>query len=255
MHGMDRDMLKSRKLPLIIGGAVILGIGLFFGYMIGKSSDRMTVAVRKAQNLSNKGIEEKKDAVAILLKQKELMDYSFKYAQNSRELQIISASLANILVKYEMWNDALKYLEISRQILPADFTLNFNLGYVYYRLFMSETKPSIKDNAYRQSQTYLELAAKLNPEDTETYYYLGLLMYENHLYTDALGYFLMVLTKNPSDVNTLFAAARTYYDTGEKDKARKIYLKLQTLLPKDSPRLDTVIKNLRQLENNSPDGQ
>ena len=79
-------------------------------------------------------------------------------------------------------------------------------------------------------------------------YLNGAVQYEAKNYPAALESFKKVLAAAPDDARTLFAAARVYFDTGDYKEARKIYLKLETILPKNSSELNTVEKNLSELD-------
>jgi len=232
--------MKINKLLFVL----IIVVAVSLGFFVGQSMTPANRALRKAQELARRGITEKKEAVEILTKQKDLLDYSFKYAQLEKERQIIALSLANILIKYEMWPDAIKYLEIAKEILPGDFAVNYNLGFVYYKLFQLEKEPLKKDKYYKLAESYINTALQIDPEDIDANYLKGVFLFENRLYTDALAYFSKVLEKNPNEVNTLFTLGRMYYDMGELEKARNVYLKLQTVLPKRSAQMDRVINNL-----------
>lgn len=237
-------LMKKINIPVLVFAGALLAAG-FAGFVASRSFDPMTVALRKAQELSRRGIEQKKEAVAILTSQKELNDYAFKYAQNSQELQIIALSLANILIKYEHYPDALKYLEIAKSIKPADYGVQFHLGLVYFNLLSAEKSPALRQDYRTKALRHLETANGLLPENVDARYLLGLIHYQDRVFSEALPLFLGILQSHPDEPNTLFAVGRLYYDSGELEKAQKIYLKLQTILPKDDPKHMIVSRNLR----------
>jgi tetratricopeptide (TPR) repeat protein len=81
---------------------------------------------------------------------------------------------------------------------------------------------------------------------------MGTILMNGKLYSDALDYFSKVLKRFPTDgrsifpyqrfyyVNSLFALGMIHYELRELDKARKVYVLLQSFLDRDPPnRKDT----------------
>ncbi|MGC8765907.1 MAG: tetratricopeptide repeat protein [Brevinematia bacterium] len=217
------------------------------GFFTGQALTPFNRALRKAQELTRRGIPEKEKAVEILTKQKELIQMSFKYAQLEKERQIIALSLANVLIKYEMWNEALKYLDIAREILPGDYAVLYNYAIVYYNLKKVERDPGKSKEYETKAFEYLKLALDRSPNSIEGNYLYGALLYEQGNIEGALEKFMNVLKQNPNEPRSLFAIARIYYDRKEYEKSKKIYLKLQTILPKNSTEMQRVIENLEIL--------
>ncbi len=226
---------------------LIIVASFSIGFFTGQSLTPFNRALRKAQELTRKGVPEKEKAVEILTKQKELLDASFKYAQLEKERQIIALSLANVLIKYEMWNEALKYLEIAREILPQDYAINYNFALVYYNLRKTLTNQAQQKEYEEKAISYLKIALDRAPESLEANYLFGAMLYERGNIDEALQKFITILQQNPNEIRTLFAVARIYYDKREYEKAKKIYLRLQNILPKNSKEMEKVIQNLEIL--------
>ncbi len=226
---------------------LIIFASFSIGFFAGQALTPFNRALRKAQELTRRGIPEKQKAVEILTRQKELLDASFKYAQLEKERQIIALSLANVLIKYEMWNEALKYLDIARDILPGDYAILYNYAIVYYNLKKVE-KDFAKSKDYEaKAFDYLRLALDRVPNSIEGNYLYGALLYEQGNIDAAAEKFLNVLKQNPNEPRSLFALARIYYDKKEYDKSKKLYLKLQSILPKNSTEMQRVMENLEIL--------
>ena len=63
----------------------------------------------------------------------------------------------------------------------------------------------------------------------------------------AYQYIAQAYKVNPKNIDILFALARVYYEMGEYEQAKKVYGKLQSILPKNDQRWDTVERNLEIL--------
>ncbi|MCX7820540.1 MAG: tetratricopeptide repeat protein [Brevinematales bacterium] len=226
---------------------IIIFASFSIGFFAGQSFTPFNRALRKAQELTRRGVAEKEKAVEILTKQKELLDASFKYAQLEKERQIIALSLANVLIKYEMWNEALKYLDIAREILPGDYAINYNYAFIYYNLKKTVTNQAQQKEYEEKALSYLEIALNKIPESPEANYLYGAMLYESGNIDKAAEKFLNILKQNPNEVRSLFALARIYYDKKDYTKAKKLYLKLQQILPKNSNEMEKVMQNLEIL--------
>jgi len=146
-----------------------------------------------------------------------------------------------------MWNDALKYLDIAKDIAPGDYAILYNYAVIYYNLKNVQTDQAKKKEYEAKAMDYVKLALSKIPESIEANYLYGALLYEQGNLNQALEVFLKILKQNPNEIRTLFAVARIYYDTGDYEKSKKIYLKLQSILPKDSQEMQKVLQNLEIL--------
>lgn len=232
------------KLPFVI---VFLILSALVGYMIGRTTCPLTTAIRQAKNLSNKGTAEKKKALAILDEQKVAIELALKKAHIEESRKILALSLAEIMMKHEMWLEAEKYLKVVIAILPADFKANYNFGVVYSSLYNIEKDSAKKRKLHNDAIGYFGVALKANPKNGDANYLMGILLYKDGRSAEALDYFNTVLRRFPKDVNCLLSVARIYYDQGENEKARKIYLKLENILPPKHPKLAVIRKNLETL--------
>ena len=225
---------------------IVVAAGVF-GYWIGRSNDPFIASVREAEKLAGKDDEKKKEAIEMLNKQKAITELAIKEVRIEEARQFIALALAEQLIKHEMWNEALKYLEIGEELLPNEFTINYKLSLVYYNLFKFETSEQKRNDYYKKSLGYIEKAFKIRPDNADINYLYGLLLMEVGLYADAITHFESIVSKYPDDVDTLFALGNAYYRVGESDKAGKIYLRLERLVDPYSERMQTVQKNLEMV--------
>lgn len=228
---------------------VLLMSTLLLGFFIGQTFTPFNMAFRKAQELSRRNKASKETALSLLTSQKELIEASVMYSKLENERHIIALSLANSLIQNEMWQEALQYLLIARDIKPNDYLVLYNFATVYYNLSGSALTNSQKDEYSRLAYENVRAAIDLNPESIDANYLMGALFYDRRMYSEALNYFKIILNKVPDEPRALFAAARLYYNTGDLESAKKIYLKLEGILPKNSIELDRVEKNLLIIQN------
>ncbi len=82
---------------------------------------------------------------------------------------------------------------------------------------------------------YEEALKKMNPDDDEflskVYTNLGICLYFNQDYQNALGYLEKVLATNPTDVNSLVYSGLAYRDLGDKAKALENLTKVLDYIP------------------------
>jgi len=227
---------------------IILVVAFFIGWMFGRSFCPITRSIRRAQNLVSRGIEGKKQALEILKKQDEFIELARKKAQLEEVQKVIALSLGKELIRHEMWLEAIRYLSEARELLPGDYEINYNLGVAYASLYDLQREGVQKNQYQRKAMDYLFAAEYARPESADTQYLLGMMYYKSGLQGKALTAFYKVLKKYPKDVGSLLGVARIYYDRSEFGKARKIYLKLQNILPPDNPKAKLVRKNLEALD-------
>ncbi len=241
----------KKQFPLTI---VISIVALLLGFMLGRSYCPINRAIRQAQNLVNKGIPGKKNALEILNKQNAAIELALKKVQLEETRKVIALSLGKVLIEHEMWNEAEKYLLEAYSLLPGDFSINLNLGIAYSSLYRLENEGVKKAEYLRKAFKHLEAALTARPDNADAHYLLGMLYYYDNQASLAYSHFKKVLEKYPDDVNSLLAAARILYDNGDMESARKIYMKLENQLPANHPKMKQIQDNLRQLEQGGNNG-
>jgi len=108
----------------------------------------------------------------------------------------IHFALAAMLRQQEQWDDAFDELTLSTQLMP-DFPENHSsFAYIFYRL---DDGP----NAIAEART----ALSMDPQNAETYQYLGLGLYSNGQYSAAVHAFAESLVRDADNPDT-------YYDMG-----------------------------------------
>ncbi len=228
--------------------AVVAVLIFFMGYGIGISNTPLRRAVRTAQNLSARHtLTGKKKALEILDRQNDLVVLAIRKLAVEESRQSIALSLGQEYIQHEMWNEALKYLAIGESLVPGDSRIHYEMGVANASLMYLQTSQIKKDFYYEAAVRHLQVALKTNPKKYDAYYLLGMLYYQRGLKADAFTAFQKILNPFPDDQKALMAVARIYYDRGDLKKTRQIYLRLENLLPSDSSRLKTVIKNLSEV--------
>ena len=111
---------------------------------------------------------------------------------------------------------AFNALMASRKIEPDNFEVNFYMGKTLYAL---------KD--YEKAIPVLKKAITINNENPETYEILGLTYYEAKKFRDALPYLKKAMDNHPEKKNLLFAMADSLSESGNPDKAIRIFMHLR----------------------------
>ncbi len=119
-------------------------------------------------------------------------------------------------IKLAKNQDALKTLLIARQQRPDNFEVNFYLG-----------QALCLNNEFEKAAAALKKAIALNHEVAETYSFLALAMYKSKKYREALPYLKRTLDTNPENKEYLFYMADSLNETGNIEKALKVFLHLR----------------------------
>lgn len=232
--------MNSKKW-ILIG---LLPICLLLGFSAGRITHPVEMAIRKARRISPRGDTEKMEALDVLDTASEFIDLALKNGEIQEMRHFISLALAEHLIQREMWYEAEEYLEYSQEILPGDYSVNYDLGVVYASLYNIEQDEVTKLDYLDAAIDCLNVAIEAQPDDANSHYLLGILYYNYGFLNDAMDNFEVVLDQFPQDIPTLLAQARVYYDRGNYEQAKKLYLKLENLLSVDDDRFDTVEENL-----------
>jgi tetratricopeptide (TPR) repeat protein len=90
---------------------------------------------------------------------------------------------------------------------------------------------SILDSNPRQAVTLLRKAARLDPQNSEAYYYLGKLYTSKKDYSKAIKAYEKAIDLDPLSPDAFFNLGFIYYSTKEYSKAEKIFRKVVELRP------------------------
>lgn len=236
--------ISSNFLSILLFAALAFVIGLG----VGRSTHPLERTVRRARNIASQSDEAKVEALDLLTTARELTEGALFAAEIDNSIQFISLALGEVYLEYEMWTKATQYLEMSREIVPSDFAVNYGLGVAYASLYnLSESGSMGKQDLMDNAVTSLENALQASPDDADTHYLLGMLYWYDGQSSAALAQFNAVLDEFPEDVPSLMAAARIYFEQEDYESAKSIYLQLENALSVDDSRFNTVQENLEVL--------
>lgn len=231
-------------------GIFVIGGGL--GFLIGVAQNPVTRAIRVAEKMAaSQKIEDKQKALDMLSQQKELIKLAILNARIENARRIVALSLADRLIAQRMWNEAARYLEIAQDIMPGSTGIAYRKGLVYYNLAYTSSNSSQQDLFIKKAEERLLFVLKQEPENPDALYLLCLMALHRKNTTLAYEYIAKAYKVNPKNVDILFALARVYYEMGDYEQAKKVYGRLQTILPKTDSRWDQVEKNF-QILNQKP---
>lgn len=111
---------------------------------------------------------------------------------------------------------AFNALMTARKINPDTFEVNFYMGKTLYTL-----------KEYDKAVLVLKKAITINNEFPESYEILGNTFYESKKYRDALPYLKKALDFHPENKELLYKMANSLIESGNSDKAIKIFLHLR----------------------------
>ncbi len=231
--------------------AVLLG---FVGFGIGTYNNPVTIMIRKAQVLAAKpDVESKKNAIEALNEAHEYIDVAMEKLKVEESRQMFALALGEMLMKSDMYLEAVKYLEIAYSILPGDYSINYDLAFCTMRMYQFAADPQKKEELYQKTIHHGSIAYGLRPDNPNINYLMGILKFDKGDLKAAMKNFTVILDKYPDDVDTLLAAARIYYEWGDYDKAQKIYIKLESILPEGHSKLKLIEKNMQNLSGSMAD--
>lgn len=240
--------MKSNVLvTLLVGIACFIG-GSVVGFGVGRSTSPMELGIRRAQRMNYLGtIERRQEAIDSLNSLKTYYDTALSYAKLESTRQFMGAAFGELLIRREMWYDAITNLEMARAIMPGDYNVNFDLATAYAGLYNIEQSSLKQAEYYNAAMSALNVALVDKPDSPDANYLMGVLLYKNNDTDNALKCFQKTLVKQPDNVDALLSVARILYDRGNIEAAKKIYLNLENKLPANSDKFRLVQQNLDQL--------
>ena len=225
--------------------AVLVG---FVGFGIGGYNCPINRMLRKAQELAAKpDVESKKNSIEALNEAREFIDLAMENLKIEESRQMFALALGEMLMKSDMWLEAIKYLDIAYSILPGDYSINYDIAFCYMRMYQFAADTQKKEEYYQKTLHHGTVAFGLLPDNPNINYLMGILKFDKGDLKGAMKNFSVILAKYPDDVDTLLAAARIYFETGDYTKAQKIYIKLESILPEGHPKLKLVEQNMQNL--------
>jgi hypothetical protein len=128
-------------------------------------------------------------------------------------------------------DEAIEYFKKAVELNPNLEAAHLELGFLYYRkrLFDFEKK------------TY-EAALKINPDNTDTLFYLATNLETMGLYDEAIKIFEKIVALDGEDTDSYYELGLAYLARGQKAKALDAYSKLQKLDPGLAGKLRRLIK-------------
>lgn len=101
-----------------------------------------------------------------------------------------------------------------------------------------------KQNHYRQSEALLKELAVQKSSDTITYY-IGINEYELGHFSKAISYFNSVSPSSSFYDKALYRLGLAYWQTGNLDEARQVFLKLQSLNSPYKQTAEVILKKIK----------
>ncbi|MFN4216620.1 MAG: tetratricopeptide repeat protein [Brevinematales bacterium] len=237
-------MGKNKWLTL---GAIFLTGGMI-GFVLGVSQNPVTRAIRVAEKLAaSQKIQDKKEALEKLTKQKELIQLATINARIENARRLVALSLADRLIAQKMWKEANYYLTLAHDIVPGSAGIAYREGLVWYNLAYTSTSRVEQDSYLKKAEERLLFVLKQEPNNPDALYLLTIMALQSGDVKQAYEYISRAYKVNPKNVDILFALGRVYFEMGDYEQAKKVYGRLQAILPKNDSRWDTVEKNLQIL--------
>lgn len=232
----------------LIISAMVLTLTFAAGFFMGRALDPFNLAINAANSyVARQDISDKEKALDIIKKQKDFLEIAVRNVRLAEMRKSIGYSLADKLMEHQMWKEALPYLQEVNSIVPGHLQINYKLGLCYYSLSRLEPSLQARDSLTASAVRYLSVTLMQQENHADANYLMGRIRLDQSSYSESLRYFSKVLDRFPNDEDTLFAVGQIYFRTGEYEKARKVYEKLLTVLPKNSGKQDTVMKNLETI--------
>lgn len=128
-------------------------------------------------------------------------------------------------------DEAIEFFKKAAELNPNLEAAHLELGFLYYRkrFFDLERKE-------------YEEALRINPEDTDTLFYLATNMETMGQYGKAVEVFERIIALDPQDADTYYELGLAYLAQGEKSRAMKAYSALKGLDPGLAEKLRRIIK-------------
>ncbi len=137
-------------------------------------------------------------------------------AHQEIDLSEVALRLGICSIKLGKNQDALRTLLLARQQRPDNFEVNFYLG-----------QALCLNNEFEKAIVALKKAIVLNHEVAETYSLLATALYKSKKYREALPYLKRTLDIHPENKEYLFYMADSLNETGNVDKALKLFMHLR----------------------------
>jgi tetratricopeptide (TPR) repeat protein len=120
---------------------------------------------------------------------------AISYAKLEKTRQFMGAAFGEVLVRNQMWYEAITNLEMAREIMPDDFSVNFSLASCYASLYNIEQSEMLKTGYLDKAVQYLNVALSRQPDNADANYLMGMLLYMNNRSTEAMKYYQAAVLK------------------------------------------------------------
>lgn len=137
-------------------------------------------------------------------------------AHSASDAAGVAVRLGVCAVKLNRPADALRALTQAKQYVPNDFEVNYYLG-----------QTLLQNKEYEKAIPVLKKAIAVNPEVSDTYMYAGMALYGNHNFKESILYLKRALDTHPENKELLFDMADALYETGNTDRALKLFTHLR----------------------------
>jgi tetratricopeptide (TPR) repeat protein len=141
--------------------------------------------------------------------------------------------ISSILVRLNRLSEAEKELQEAKKIDPENFDISLALIFIY----SYDHKDSDLEREY---EVFLKKASQLKPGDNKIANYLAQFYYYKKRYTDALAVYSQIVEKNPNDTESFFWIGYIYEETGKRPDAIKVWQKILVMDPKYAPALNSL---------------
>jgi len=129
----------------------------------------------------------------------------------------ITLNLALCALKLKNYEEAYKGLILAKTMIPNDFNVNYNLG------FMEYTRGN-----FEKASIMLSQANTVNPDHVQTTRLLGHSLFKIERYKDAFALLEKAIEYEPDDKDSLFALGQCNYEMGKHEKSLLIFTHLRT---------------------------
>lgn len=189
---------------------------ILFFFIFFLLSNSVTVATED-NNVINNNVHNKKMEDNNLLKALAMFEKSLEiFPENISAME----GKANVLMRLERYDEAIKELTKSLKILPTNERTLHNRGLCY--LFTQ---------IFHLAEDDFSKIVKLNPSNVDAYFYLSIVQFNSMKIDSAIENISKTIQLSPSFPHALFHRAKLYFFNGDIEKAKEDLTKLRVIDP------------------------
>jgi tetratricopeptide (TPR) repeat protein len=132
------------------------------------------------------------------------------------DMSLVNMRAAVCAVKLNMLDTAFKYIAVAHSLGPGIFEIAYQMGNIEF----------LRNN-YEKAVKYLQQAYSLNPQYAPPLRLMGHAYFKLKRFKEAMVYIRKSLEFLQNDRESLFILAGCYFETGQKDKALRVYSHLR----------------------------